>query len=184
MFLNYQLSVNDYLRAAGTASPNKILSVLNVGLWACACAANLLRATHIMPDVSNGTTSASDYGFMSLLSFLVLFLWLHQNFPRFSPTKRWTITRAWKRTVQMQQPIHLSVTEAGVNFQIQGFEHFRQWQHFTRFRESKEMFLLFHSGSLYHIVPKRIFSNLEQLNQFRDLLQENNVVHQKNSKMG
>jgi YcxB-like protein len=177
IMLDYQLSVNDYLYAAGAASPNKILSFLNVGFLVYGGSLNLLRATHIMPDVSNGTTSASDYyGLTSLFCFLVSFYVLHQTFPRFSPTKRWAITRIWKRTVQMQRPINLSITETGIDFQIQGLQDFRQWQHYTGFRETKEMFLLYYSESLYHILPKRVFSSPEQMGQFRDLLNENNVV--------
>jgi YcxB-like protein len=137
-----------------------------------------------MSDVSNGTISAGDYGLMSLICFLAPALWLHQDFPRFSLTRRWTIKRAWKQTAQMQLPINLFLTEAGVNYKIQGFEDFRQWQHFTYFRESKELFLLCYSGSLYHIIPKRIFGNLEQMNQFRDLLKENNVMPQRSNKIG
>jgi YcxB-like protein len=176
MMLDYQLSVNDYLYAAGTASPNKILSFLNVGGGIYVGVLNLLRATHILPDMSNGTMSASDYGFLSVFLFLLSFFWLHQHFPRFSPTKRWAISRAWKRTVQMQRPINLSITETGIDFQIQGLQDFRQWQHYTGFRETKEMFLLYYSESLYHILPKRVFSSSEQMGQFRDLLNENNVV--------
>jgi hypothetical protein len=176
MMLDYQLSVNDYLYAARTASPNKILSFLYVGFLVYGGSLNLLRAIHIMPDVSNGTTSASDYYGLSLLCFLTVFYVLHQDFPRFSPTKRWAITRAWKRTVQMQRPINLSITETGIDFQIKGLQDFRQWQHYTAFRETKESFLLYYSEPLYHILPKRVFSSPEQIGQFRDLLNENNVA--------
>jgi hypothetical protein len=184
MTLNYQLSANDYLGAAGAASPNNIiLSFLNMGVCACVSLLNLLRATHIMPDLSNGTISASDYGFLSLFFFLISCLWLHQHFPWFSPTKRWTIARTWKRTVQMQQPINLSMTETGIDFQIQGLQDFRQWQHYTCFRETKEMFLLYYSESLYRILPKRVFSSPDQMNLFRNLLNENNTAYKENTKM-
>jgi hypothetical protein len=43
MILNYQLSVNEYLRAAGTTSSNnKIFSLLNLGLYGYAGSLNLL----------------------------------------------------------------------------------------------------------------------------------------------
>jgi YcxB-like protein len=176
MTLNYQLSENDYLSAAGTAYPYKILSFLNVGGVIYVGVLNLLRATHILPDVSNGTISASEYGFYSLFSFLLSFFWLHQSFPRFSPTKRWAIARTWKRTVQMQRLINLSIAETGVDFQIEGFQDFRQWQHYTGFRETNKMFLLYYSESLYHILLKHLFSSPEQMGQFRDLLNKNNVA--------
>ncbi len=176
MTLNYQLSTNDYLSAAGAASPNKIFSFLTVVVWGYSGSLNLLRATHIMPDVSNGTVSTRDYGFLSVFSFLISFLWLHQYFPCFSPTKRWAIARTWKRTVQMQLPINLSITETGIDFQIQGLQDFRQWQHYSCFRETKEMFLLYYSEPLYHILPKRVFSSPAQMSQFQDLLNENNVA--------
>lgn len=181
--LSYQLSANDYLRTAGITSPNKILNFLSIGVWAYASSLDLLRAIHILPDVSNGTISASDYGFYSLFGFLLFFLWLHQSFPWFSPTKRWTMARAWKRTVQMQLPINLSIAETGIDFKIEGLQAFRQWQHYTGFRETKEMFLLYYSESLYHILPKRVFSSIDQMNQFRNLLNENNVAYKKNTKI-
>ncbi|WP_404784680.1 YcxB family protein [Altericista sp. CCNU0014] len=181
--LSYQLSANDYLRAAEIASSNKILSLLSVTTLTYGGLRDLLRAVQILPDVSYETMSASDYWLSSLVCLLSSFLFLHLAFPRFSPTKRWTIARTWKRTIQMQQPITLSIAEAGVEFQIQGFRDFRQWQHYTGFRETKEMFLLFYSGSLYRILPKRIFSSPEQMRQFQDLLDRNGVASQKNSNM-
>jgi YcxB-like protein len=181
--LNYQLSANDYFRAVGAVSSNKILSLLNMVVCILAGLANLLHAIHILPDESNGTISASDYGFTSLFCFSFYFLWSHQNFPRFSLTKRWAIARAWNQTAQMQLPINLSITETGVNFQIQGFQDFRQWQHYTGFHETKEMFLLYYLGTLCRILPKRVFSSPEQISQFRDLLREKNVVHQASIKM-
>jgi hypothetical protein len=184
MTLNYQLSENDYLCAAETAASQKTLNFISICVCLYAAFANLLRAIHILPDVSNGTTSTNMYVFSSAVSFLIPALYLHQTFPRFSLTKRWAIARTWKRTVQMQLPINLSITETGVDFQIQGLQDFRQWQHYTGFRETKKIFLLYYSGSLYRILPKRAFSSSEQMSQFRELLSENNVAHQKNGKIG
>jgi YcxB-like protein len=172
---NYQLSASDYLSAAGTGS--KILSLSNIYLLVLvyAVVSNFLHAMHIIPDVAGGNISADQYWTNSFLYFLFTFLYLDNIPPRFNPFKRWAIVRTWRRTVQMQQPINLSITETGVDWKTQGYQDFRQWRYYNHVRESKEMFLLYYSESLYYILPKRAFSSPEKMDQLKDLLTKKNV---------
>jgi YcxB-like protein len=175
IIFNYQLSESDYLSAAGIGS--KILSWSNISLLfiGYAVVSNFLHAMYIIPDVSSGTISADQYWSTSFLCFLCTLPYLDNIPPRFNLFKRWAIVRTWKRTVQMQQPIIVSITETGVDWQTQGYQDFRQWQYYNHFRESKEMFLLYYSESLYYILPKRVFSSPEKMNQLKDLLTNKNV---------
>jgi hypothetical protein len=175
IIFNYQLSASDYLSAAGIDT--KILSWSNISLLflVYAVVSNFLHATHIIPDVSGGTISADQYWTTSFLCCLFTLPYLDNIPPRFNPFRRWAIIRTWKRTVQMQQPIILSITETGIDWQTQGYQDFKQWQYYNHFRESKEMFLLYHSESLYYILPKRAFSSPEKMNQLKYLLTKKNV---------
>ena len=64
-----------------------------------------------------------------------------------------------------------------VNFDEQGIRSDTQlghieapWSSFERFRETKNLFLLYQTKDYAGIVPKRVFSSPEQLAEFRNLI--------------
>jgi hypothetical protein len=67
----------------------------------------------------------------------------------------------------------LTITETGVTFETEGYQEFKQWQHYLKFRETQEIFLLYYSESLYHILPKRLFTHVSEIDRLRNLLQKN-----------
>jgi YcxB-like protein len=175
--LNYQLDANDYLCAARTASPNQLLLVicLMIGIFTTS---KLLQAMHIWQNMHRAASSPEYNEAAIWFNFLISTIVLLSDLPKANPLRFWSIPRLWKRSPQMQQPINLSISETGINFQIQGFQDFKQWQYYKHFRETKNMFLLYYSESLYYILPKRAFSGQEQMSQFRDVLSQNNVKAQ------
>jgi hypothetical protein len=44
------------------------------------------------------------------------------------------------------------------------------WNMYEKFRETEKLFLLYQSPDLIGMVPKRVFSNPEELQQFRTLI--------------
>ncbi len=46
------------------------------------------------------------------------------------------------------------------------------WDYFQKWKEGKNLFLLYQSDVMFHIVPKRCFASPEEMAQFRKLLLE------------
>lgn len=44
-----------------------------------------------------------------------------------------------------------------------------KWQAFTRFIESPKLFLLYFGGSGFYLLPKRVFQNQMEIDQFRKM---------------
>jgi hypothetical protein len=59
---------------------------------------------------------------------------------------------------------------SGVNAVTPASQSHMNWSGFHRAVELKDFFLLYMSSRVFHIVPKRVFSNPDQLDAFRSLL--------------
>ena len=52
-------------------------------------------------------------------------------------------------------------------------EFSKPWREISKIKETKAFFLLYVGNTDFHIIQKRMFTNLDELNDFRLLLQEN-----------
>lgn len=57
-----------------------------------------------------------------------------------------------------------------VYFHSQDTEGKMRWSDFTKFKENRNMLLLYHSDSLYNMMPKRCFSSHETFEDFKSHL--------------
>jgi YcxB-like protein len=105
--------------------------------------------------------------------FLGISIWiLHTYFPKYSPFKLWTLKRDRQRQAIAYKPRSFTIDETGVTFNIEGYQEFKQWGHYLKFQEAKEMFLLYYSENLYHILPKRVFTDSSEIDRIRCILEK------------
>jgi hypothetical protein len=182
--LNYQLTVKDRLEAAQThtLSPFKsrtrlhnlynIFWLLIVGGYVWLSLRNFWIAIY-QPSQITSTSSFEEYITNGCFQIIISFWMLNTYLPKWSPLKVWKLQSEWKRQAIVYKPRSFAITETGAKFETEGYQEFKQWQHYNKFAESKELFLLYYSESLFHILPKRLFTDVAEIDRLRDLLQNN-----------
>jgi hypothetical protein len=79
-----------------------------------------------------------------------------------------------RRIYRQQRNLHLSHAfwwdDQMVYFRSEDTEGKMRWSDFTKIKENNNMLLLYHSDSLFNMLPKRCFSNGESLESFKSHL--------------
>jgi hypothetical protein len=78
--------------------------------------------------------------------------------------------KAWEQTPGMHRPRTVTIDETGLSFTEPTSQSRVNWDHFVRFAETKNLFLLFDSEVSAELIPKRIFQATAQVDEFRALL--------------
>ncbi|MGE5657476.1 MAG: YcxB family protein [Actinomycetota bacterium] len=157
MKLEYQLTLNDYVEASQAHLKSR--SIL---LWIGSILFFLIGILSIIFNPAEGM----GYCFVVLGIFYI---------PLIKLINRYQLTRLWKSQPSIREPISLEVNEERINFKSPAFESNVKWQVYTKFRETKKLFMLYQSHHLFNILPKRAFVSNEQLDQFRELLRTKGI---------
>jgi hypothetical protein len=72
----------------------------------------------------------------------------------------------------LQQSFSFAVTDEAVSSKAEYGQATLTWDIFRKWKESKDLFLLYQSDVLFHMMPKRCFSSAEDISRFRKLLYE------------
>jgi len=66
---------------------------------------------------------------------------------------------------------NISIYKNGIYLQAKTFDIFLDWQIFNYFSETDNLFILYFRGKEFKLIPKRCFENLQEIEQFREFLQ-------------
>jgi len=77
----------------------------------------------------------------------------------------------------LENNLSASIDEEGISIESQSYDARRLWSGYINFMESEDAFLLFSGKGIFAVYPKRIFNDLTQINQFRELLASKIVVN-------
>lgn len=91
--------------------------------------------------------------------------------PQINIFQRQLIGNIWKQNVNLHHSIAVEVTEAGLMLTRPNATSRMNWQVFSKFLETPNLFLTYQSPQLFNIFPKRVFVNPVQTDEFRSLLQ-------------
>jgi hypothetical protein len=182
IILNYQPTVKDHLEASQSnmfsVFPSKFLwlqviyFLIASGVFLWLSLRNfwmvIYAPSQIPPESSIYNTIYNGFAFLGISIML-----LNTYFPKFSPFKVWALKRDWKKQAIAYKTRSFTINETGVTFEIEGYQEFKQWEYYLKFVETKEIFLLYYSESLYHILPKRLFNDSSEIDRLRDILEKN-----------
>jgi hypothetical protein len=86
---------------------------------------------------------------------------------------RWQQWRLWRKATGPIPPhLHVEFGEAGVFIASGGERTFLEWDAFSHYRETSELFLLYQGPAYFRFFPKRAFEDSAALALFRGLLAE------------
>ena len=71
---------------------------------------------------------------------------------------------------ELSSPFELEITDEGLKASNEFGNSIRPWDHFTKWKENRELFLLYHSDLMYSIVPKRFLSDTHQIETIKNYL--------------
>jgi hypothetical protein len=78
--------------------------------------------------------------------------------------------RIYHRNPQLFEMRTVTFNDEGVKSEKATGNIEAKWSSFVKFKETKNLFLTYQSKDVIGMVPKRVFSNLDDIGQFRNLL--------------
>ena len=72
-------------------------------------------------------------------------------------------------------PIEYEFTEIGLNTSNEVGNSTLPWTYFIKWKENKELIMLYHSDVLFNMIPKRFFADPQQIETVKSFLEKNKV---------
>jgi hypothetical protein len=83
---------------------------------------------------------------------------------------RWQFTRSYRGYKAIHSPIAMEISEAGLHSRSEHGEARLPWHLFRKYKENDRMLLLYQAGNLFHVIPKRLFRGLAELDQAKSVI--------------
>ena len=156
MHIDYTISEADYASAQKLAIKRmKPLQYRLTLVWLPAFGLLLLGFLFYTGYRQGFSTSLAPGFFVSIF---FLSLWV---------TTKQSIRKGYAKSTNMHGQLTLDISDDGLNFRGITFNSQVTWDHFSRFVEDKDCYVLFQNPLIFNIVPKRCLSD-EQSAQLRD----------------
>jgi|SRR6185295_8033690 hypothetical protein len=161
MRVTYKLSENDLLEAQGKHG----------GVWTKAI--RVWGLLLILAGLVSIASNAKQYANVILPILLGLF---------FLFGLRLLVRRSFRQDNRLQQPFEAAISQDGIDVSSPTGSSKYAWSAFTRYLESKNLFLVYQAPKVFNVFPKRAFAPGEE-ESFRNLLSERlgtaSVAHRK-----
>ena len=113
------------------------------------------------------------YSLPTLILPTLFLLWRYILLPR-------NTKRIFNQHKDLQSPFTIEFAEDYVIYSNEYGQAKRPWSDYVKFKENDQLFSIYHSDVAMNIIPKRLFSNQEQINSLRIYL-SNSIVNKKAS---
>lgn len=162
MSIHIQLTPRDYLAANLRVLrwPNLIMMLFGLGFV-------VFGASKILA-LFGGSADKLDGLFQTVIGLMILLLFVLNRFvviPR-------RVRRIFRQQKNLQRPLEFGWDRETVWSSSEIGNTKRPWSDFTKWRELKGLFLLYHSDVMFQMIPKRSFPNPDAVDEFRQLLLE------------
>jgi len=85
------------------------------------------------------------------------------------------VKKIFTQQKEFSLPFEIEFTETGMRSSNEVGNSNRPWTNFVKWKENKELFMLYHSDVLFTMIPKRFFTDPQQIEMVRSFLEKNNV---------
>jgi hypothetical protein len=88
----------------------------------------------------------------------------------------WRIRKLFMQQKTLQAPYDYQFNETGLSCTSEFGNSNMPWSTFVRWKEDRELFMLYHSDVMFNMIPKRSFSDPQEIEAFRSHLLKNNIT--------
>lgn len=160
MNLTIQLTAEDYIQATYVhMRPRPVLK------WA---GYFILLLAVITLVVSLYFAIVDHEGFSLPILMIACLAYLAFLFFVFQPRR---IQKIFRQQKSLHSPYSFAPMDEAVIIKSDIAEGKMPWDHFVKWKEGKNLFMVYQSDVLFHMVPKRCFASPEEMTQFRKLLE-------------
>ena len=85
------------------------------------------------------------------------------------------IKKLFTQQKELSLPFEIEFTETGMSSSNEVGNSNRPWINFIKWKENKDLFMLYHSDVMFNMIPKRCFTDPQQIETVRSFLEKNNV---------
>ena len=82
------------------------------------------------------------------------------------------VARVWKKEPSVHDSLMVDIGEDELHIVSQHEDGRIKWSAFSRFLETKNLFLIFRQRNVFNVIPKRIFRDASEIENFRQLLKK------------
>ena len=161
MRVSYKLSEKDLLEAREKHGGPRIKLIPIIGI--------LLVASGLGSLVPSSRQFPSAAGSIAMGLFLLFFL-------------RLQVWLSFRRDTRLQDQFEAAISDSRIDLSSSTATSTYSWSAFTRYAETKNLFLVYQSPQAFNVFPKRSFG-LQEANEFRSLLDQKfgsaSVAHRK-----
>jgi hypothetical protein len=93
------------------------------------------------------------------------------------------VKKIFFRKKELGMPFELEFTDTGLVASYESGTSTRPWGNFIRWKENKDLLMLYHSDVKYSIIPKRFFIDPQQIETVKAYLKKNDVPTTKKRSM-
>ena len=85
------------------------------------------------------------------------------------------VKKIFMQQKELSSPIEFEFTETGLHTSNEFGNSTRPWSYFIKWKENKELIMLYHSDVLFNMIPKRFFTDPQQIETVKSYLENNKV---------
>jgi hypothetical protein len=131
-------------------------------------ASSLIGALTQQPSAAQTPPANQGNGLLGYLPLVIGFI----AFLFFIPMlRRWQVRAAWDGQPQLRREAHMQATAEKMIFADAMSRCEYSWPAYVSYSEGNRVFLLSLSALTFHVIPKRAFADVSQVESFRALLQ-------------
>ena len=93
------------------------------------------------------------------------------------------IKKIFSQQKELNAPFEMEFTDDAMIASNEFGNSIRPWKNFIRWKENKELIILYHSDVMYSILPKRFFTDHQQIETIKSHLEKNKVPTKKSRSM-
>ena len=93
------------------------------------------------------------------------------------------VKKIFTQQTELNSPFELEFTDTGLTVSNEFGNSIRPWKNFIKWKENSELIMLYHSDVMYSIIPKRFFSDSQQIETFKSYLKKDKVPVAKSRSM-
>ena len=82
---------------------------------------------------------------------------------------------------ELQAPFEMEITEINLVASNEFGNSIRPWKNFIKWKENEELIILYHSDVMFTIIPKRLFTDPQQLETIKSYITKNGIKTEKSN---